>query len=147
MEAFVQLTRAGLNNLGALGLGNGWYQYAYSIGGVFGTADLVQTNGLNYVGVNTDVHMLVAKVTFKHNAADQATVWLDPNPDHGDSQEWTVRRATVYGDFSFDQLSYRSGNIPDLNGWDFDEVRLATDWAGVVTNLPPSYVGTLIRVD
>ncbi len=147
MEAFVQLNRAGLNNLGALGLGNGWNQHAYSIGGVFGTADLVQTNGLNYVGVNTAPRLLVAKVTFRHNALDQATVWLDPNPDHGDNQEWTVRRATVNGDFSFDRLSYRAGNIPDLNSWDFDEVRFATDWTGLLGLPPPDWKGTMIRVE
>jgi hypothetical protein len=146
MEAFVQLTRPGLSALGALGMGNGWNQWAYSIGGVFGTADLKQTNNTTYASVNTATRLMVAKITFNHTANDTATVWLDPNPDHGDNQMWTVCRATVTGDFSFSQLAYRSGNIPDLNGWEFDEVRFATDWRGVVTNLPPLRQGIMIKV-
>lgn len=46
---------------------------------------------------------------------------LDPNPDNGDNQVWSIRRKTVSGDFSFDQVSYHSGNIPDLSSWAFDE--------------------------
>ncbi|HRU71288.1 MAG TPA: hypothetical protein P5111_09415, partial [Kiritimatiellia bacterium] len=146
MEAFVQITRPGLGSLGALGMGNGWNQWAYSIGGVFGSTDLKQTNGTTFVSVNTATRWMVAKITFKHMVPDTATIWLDPNPDHGDNQAGTVCRATVNGDFSFNQLAFRSGNIPGLNSWEFDEVRFATDWRGTVTNLPSLQQGVILKV-
>jgi len=127
-------------------MGNGWNQWAYSIGGVFGSTDLKQTNGTTFVSVNTATRWMVAKITFKHMVPDTATIWLDPNPDHGDNQAGTVCRATVNGDFSFNQLAFRSGNIPGLNSWEFDEVRFATDWRGTVTNLPSLQQGVILKV-
>ncbi len=73
-------------------------------------------------------------------------VWLDPVPEDGDTQGYYVRRyiAASRGDFSFNRIAYRCGNIPVLNATDFDKVRFATDWRGVVTNPPPLYFGTVI---
>ncbi|MDA3924175.1 MAG: hypothetical protein PF904_05700 [Kiritimatiellae bacterium] len=142
-EAYVQLTRPGLNNLGVLGMGNGWNPWAYSIAGVFGPhCDLPRADeNPKYLSYNTSVRMMVAKITFKANANDTVTVWLDPNPDNGDSQDTnTIHHATYSGDLSFSQISYRSGNLGAPSAWEFDEVRLATSWAGVA----PIHYGTLI---
>jgi len=149
-EAFVLVTRPGLSSSGAVAMGNAWSPWAYSIGGAFasGSADLVQmtTNQNTYVSYDTKVHMLVAKITFKAGDTDSVTVWLDPNPDAGDAQAWDIRRSMQTGNFSFNQLAYRSGNLGELSSWDFDEVRFATDWRGVVTNLPPFPRGTLLKM-
>ena len=149
-EAFVLVTRPGLSSSGAVAMGNAWSPWAYSIGGAFanGSADLVQmtTNQNTYVSYDTKVRMLVAKITFKAGDTDSVTVWLDPNPDAGDAQAWDIRRSTQTGNFSFNQLAYRSGNLGELSSWDFDEVRFATDWRGIVTNLPPFPRGTLVKM-
>jgi len=142
-EAYVQLTRPGLNNLGAIGMGNGLNPWAYSIAGVFGGhCDLPREDDTpRFLGYNTSVHMMVAKITYKANASDTVTVWLDPNPDHGDSQDTnTIHQATYNGDLSFNQISYRSGNLGAPSAWEFDEVRLATSWEGVT----PIHYGTLM---
>lgn len=141
--AGVQLARPGTV---AMGLGNAWGAWAYSIFGATGDQDLIYgSGGTTYLAYDTAVHMLVAKITYQVGAADDVTVWLDPNPSHGDSQINEVRRTSSSGDLSFNRILYGSGNIPALNGWDFDEVRVATDWRGVIAS--PLPVGTLIRVD
>jgi len=148
-EAYMQLTRPGLNNLGAFGMGNAWSAWAYSIAGVFGGGgDFVQEGTSNYAAYNTSVHMMIAKIVFKANATDTVTAWLDPNPDNGDAQLSTIRRVTRSGDLSFSQISYRSGNLGALSSWEFDEVRFATSWQGIVTNMPPIVypTGTLLMM-
>ena len=141
--AGVQLARTGTV---ALGVGNGWDQWAYSIFGASGGTDLILgTGGSTWLNYDTSVHMLVAKITYQVGADDDVVVWLDPNPSNGDNQIDEVRRGSISGDMSFNRILYGSGNIPVLNGWDFDEVRVATDWRGVIASPPP--VGTLISVD
>ncbi len=44
------------------------------------------------------------------------------------------------------QRAFTTPNIPDLNRWEFDEVRFATDWRGAVTNLPPLRQGIMIKI-
>ena len=141
--AGVQLTRTGT---AVLGIGNGWDQWAYSIFGAYGSSDLVQvsTNSGTWVTVDTSVHMLVAKITYRPGGDDSVTVWLDPNPNYGDSQPDEIRRGGLSGDFSFSSILYGSGDIPGLDAWDLDEVRMALDWRGLVTS--PSLRGTVIRV-
>jgi hypothetical protein len=141
-EAYVQLTRPGLNKYGAIGMGNGVNPWAYSIAGVFGDhCDLTRADeSPKYLSYNTSVHMMVAKITFKGNADDTVTVWLDPNPDNGDGQGANIHQATYSGNLSFSQISYRSGSLGALSAWEFDEVRLATSWAKIT----PINYGTLI---
>lgn len=142
--AGVQLTRSGT---AVLGIGNGWDQWAYSIFGAYGSSDLVQvsTNSGTWVTVDTSVHMLVAKITYQPGGDDSVTVWLDPNPNYGDSQPDEIRRGGLSGDFSFGSILYGSGDIPDLDAWDLDEVRMALDWRGLVASPPLS--GTIIRIN
>lgn len=119
----------------SLGLGNYWEAWAYSVFGVTGSHDLRQASGgTTYLSVNTAVHMLVAKITFNAGAADDIAIWLDPNPDHGAAQGDLIRRyiADAVGDISFNTIAYRSGNIPTINSWDFDEVRFGTTLSSVM---------------
>jgi len=144
--AGVQLTRSGAISLG---IGNGWGQWAYSIfsGAPTTGVDLVQvtTNAASWVSVDTAVHMLVAKITYQPGANDSVVVWLDPNPNYGDNQPNEIRRGSLSGDMSFNSILYGSGDIPGLDAWDLDEVRVALDWRGLVTSPPLS--GTLIRIN
>ncbi len=129
-----------------LGLGNGWEPHAYSFFDTVGASDLVfAAGGATWLTVNTAVHLLVARITFKAGVNDEVTVWLDPNPDNGDTQIDTVRRGARNGDASFNQVAYRSGDIPGWSGWDFDEVRFATDWRGVLTDMPSSGTVFIVR--
>lgn len=134
---------------GSFGLGNHWTAWAYSIFGPTGDQDLTQASGgSTHLQVDTSVRWLVAKITFNPNAPDDVSVWLDPNPDLFDNQNAATRRyiASGAGDFSFNTIGYRSGNLGALSAWEFDEVRIGTDWASMnaTTVVPePSALGLL----
>ena len=140
---------SGSGAAGKLGMGNHWNAWAYSIFGVGGEMDLVQgSGGTTWLEYNADVHWMVAKIDFVGGAADNFTVWLDPNPDDLDSQATGVRRATGTGDLSFNQISYRAGNQPGVNIWEFDEVRFGTAWADMqsVTVVPEAGTASILAL-
>ncbi len=114
--------------------GNHYWAWAYSIFGVSGDQDLI-ANGVagTYIGVDTVTRLFVAKITFHAGAADDLTVWMDPNPAAGDAQDTTVRSYTgaAIGDLSFDNLRLSAGDDDPTDDWDFDEIRVGTDWASV----------------
>ncbi|MGB0774410.1 MAG: PEP-CTERM sorting domain-containing protein, partial [Akkermansiaceae bacterium] len=124
----------------AVGIGNHWNAWAYSIFGTPGNQDLIQgTGGSSWLNYDTNTHWAVAKITFNANADDDFTVWLDPNPADGDSQQNGVRRfsGTAVGSMAFDEISYRAGNGGTDNAWEFDEVRFTDDWASLTANPVP----------
>ncbi|MFO1491556.1 MAG: PEP-CTERM sorting domain-containing protein [Kiritimatiellia bacterium] len=131
----------------AIGMGNHWNAWAYSIFGNTGDHDLVQgTGGTTWLNYDTNVHWMVARITFNAGAADDYTIWLDPNPDDLDSQAGAIRRFSGTADMAFNQVSYRAGNIQGTNAWEFDEVRFGTTWADMqsVTVVPePASAGLL----
>ena len=114
--------------------GNHYWAWAYSIFGVSGDQDLL-ANGVpgSYIGVDTATRLFVAKITFHAGAADDLKVWMDPDPAAGDAQGTTVRSysGTAIGDLSFDNLRLSAGDDDPTDDWDFDEIRIGTDWASV----------------
>jgi hypothetical protein len=114
--------------------GNHGPAWAYSIFGASGNQDLL-ANGVagTYIGVDTVTRLFVAKITYHAGAADDLTVWLDPDPAAGDAQGTTVRSysGTGIADLSFDNLRLRAGDDGATDAWDFDEIRIGTDWASV----------------
>lgn len=132
------------DSAGILGLGNHWGAWAYSCYGAGpGDQDLKDGSGANgtWIDVDRNVHLLVARIGFHAGAADDIAVWLDPVPEDGDAQGYSVRRyiAAARGDFSFNRIAYRCGNIPVLDAADFDEVRFGTTWADVAPGQPVAY--------
>ena len=148
-SAFQLALGSGSGAAAKLGMGNHWNAWAYSIFGVAGDKDLVQgSGGSTWLDYNADVHWMVAKIDFVGGAADNFTVWLDPNPDDLDAQATGVRRATGSGDLSFNQVSYRAGNQPGVNVWEFDEVRFGTTWADMqsVSVVPEASTASILAL-
>ena len=93
--------------------------------------------------VDTDVHKIVMRIDFDADGPETIKVGLDPfcrrnearQPDH----IWT----TYECELSFDEIRIRSGN--NDCAWEFDEVRIGTDWASVTgsDDEPGDYVETL----
>ena len=140
---------SGSGATGKLGMGNHWDAWAYSLFGVAGNKDLVQgSGGSTWLDYNANVHWMVARIDFTAGAADNFTVWLDPNPDDLDAQASGVRRATGTGDLAFNQVSYRAGNQPGVNVWEFDEVRFGTSWADMqsVTVVPEASTASILAL-
>ena len=132
-----------------LGMGNHWNAWAYSVFGVAGDKDLVQeSGGGTWLDYNADVHWMVARIDFVDGADDSFTIWLDPNPDDLDAQATGVRRATGTGDLAFNQVSYRAGNQPGINVWEFDEVRFGTTWDDMqsVTVVPEASTASILAL-
>ncbi len=61
-------------------------------------------------------------------------------PDDLDTQGGLICRHSISAaaDLSFDAIAYRSGEIPGLNRWDFDDVRFGTDWSSMMTMPEPA---------
>lgn len=134
--AAFQLNRPSVTTLG---VGNYWTAWAYSIFGVAGDRDLIQgSGGSSWLNYDTTAHWMVAKITFNAGAADDISVWLDPNPDDLDSQQTGVRRytASAVGDLSFNEIAYRSGNLGAQSSWEFDESRFAMSWSSLTAPIP-----------
>jgi hypothetical protein len=79
---------------------------------------------------DTATRLFVAKITFHAHAADDLTVWMDPDPAKGDNQDASVYMytGTAVGDLSFDEIRIRGGGSKT---WEYDEIRIGTDWASV----------------
>jgi alpha-glucosidase len=95
------------------------------------------------VAVDSDVHKIVMRIDYNASGAETIKVGLDPfcrrsearQPDH----IWTTYQSEV----SFDEIRIRCGN--SYSQWEFDELRIATDWASVTPSNdgPGAYVGSL----
>lgn len=118
--------------------GNHGPAWAYSIFGASGNQDLL-TNGVpnSYIGVDKTTRLFVVKITFHAGAADDLKIWMDPDPAAGDAQGTVIRSytGTAIGDLSFDNLRLQAGDDGATDSWDFDEIRLGTDWSSVT---PPA---------
>ncbi len=129
-------------------VGNEWSATAYSVSAEH-TATAFDLNSVNsdrpadnFENVDTDTHFIVGRIDFHAGTSDDITLWLDPDPqlDEASQNPLLKTHVTGFSDLSFDAIHLRSGNsFP----WEFDEVRLGTDWPSVI---PPLYEGSLIRV-
>ena len=93
--------------------------------------------------VDSDVHKIVMRIDFDADGPERIKVGLDPfcrrsevrQPDH----IWT----TYECELNFNEIRIRCGNA-DCE-WEFDEVRIGTDWTSVTpaNDEPGGYVGGL----
>lgn len=95
------------------------------------SADLVNDSG-SYLYVDTNVHLIVARINYNANAADTLTVWLDPDPAASESSQSssTTYIGSVSGDFSFDRFFLRGGDSGKQ--FDYGDVCMGTSWSAVV---------------
>ncbi len=116
--------------------------------GIFGTSTAKYLRNRGGTGdpltPDTATRLFVAKITFHAGAADDLTVWMDPDPAQGDVQDDSVYMyaGTAVGDLSFDEFRIRGGSSKT---WEYDEIRVGTDWATVTPpeTQPLAYDGFL----
>jgi len=129
----------------ALG-GKHYGAHGYSLfSGTGGTGNVDLRNATSYVTVDTSTRLFVAKITFNPGTNDHLTVWLDPDPSKGESQDNSVATySTNYvGNLAFDNYALRAGSAGAVAAIDFDEVHFGRTWQSV---LPPPKPGTFIYV-
>jgi alpha-glucosidase len=122
------------------GLGNDFESENFSFWAAGGQATSI---GDIPVAVDGNVHKIVMRIDFDPSGPEKIRVGLDPfcrrsearQPDH----IWTPYE----GELSFDSLRLRSGNADCA--WEFDEIRIGTDWASVTPSddNPGAYVAAL----
>jgi hypothetical protein len=99
------------------------------------SADLVN-NGGSYRFVDTNVHLIVARIEYRANAADTLTVWLDPNASGGENSQnsSTTYIGTASGDFSFNRFFLRGGYSGKQ--FDYGDICFGTSWSAVLPSAP-----------
>ncbi|AQQ08836.1 Alpha-xylosidase [Sedimentisphaera cyanobacteriorum] len=104
------------------GIGNdfesNYFKYYYSGGSrIIGKAPTL---------VDGEVHLIAARIDFRKGKKDKFTIWLDPlvRRDLNDQNEWKIARGEF--EFDFNELRFRAGD--ENNKWEFDELKIATDW-------------------
>ncbi len=122
------------------GMGNGYAAEHFSFWGDDGN---VKSIGDIRTRVDNDVHKIVVRIDYDPDGPETFKVGLDPfcrrsearQPDH----IWT----TYEQDLSFNEIRIRCGN--DDCVWEFDELRIGTDWASVTASNdgPGVYVESL----
>ena len=95
------------------------------------SVDLDNNNG-GYLMVDTNVHLIVARINFNANADDTLTVWLDPNTSAGENSQSAASTytGTVSGDFSFNRFFLRGGYSGKQI--DYGAISMGTSWSSVV---------------
>ncbi len=115
-------------------VGNAWNAMAFSLTytPTSTEVDLRNNGGTgNYLFVDNNVHLVVAKITYTPGGDDTITAWLDPDatrPEAGQNSATTYMGA-VNGDLSFDRILMRGGNN---NQFEFDEIKMGTSWESVL---------------
>jgi hypothetical protein len=97
----------------------------------------LKNNAGDYLLLNNEVHLLVARITYNAGGDDTLTAWLDPALDNVEATQNspTTYVGSVSGDFSFDRFFLRGGNA---NPFEYGRIRMGTSWASV---LPDSSSG------
>jgi autotransporter-associated beta strand protein len=109
-----------------LGVGNGWYAWAYSC---FGTANLdlksaAPEPGNTYQLVrSTDVTTIVIRVDFNSGANDNVTVWLNPNLALSEAAQDPALTTTFTANADFDTIYLREGG--GGGGWTYSDFAIA----------------------
>lgn len=122
------------------GLGNDYVSETFS----FWTSD---GNGIGIgdvpVTVDSDVHKVVMRIDFDADGPEQIKVGLDPFCRRSEARQPEHIWTTFEHELSFDEIRIRSGNKDCI--WEFDELRIGTDWASVTPSddMPGSYVERL----
>ena len=112
-----------------LGVGNGWWAYAYSVFNTSsGDMDLMTANpdpDVSYQNVrSTDAPITIAmQVDFVDGADDNVTVWLAPDFGLTPAAQDPAITTTFTADVTFDEIHLREGG--GAGGWTFADIRIA----------------------
>ncbi len=123
----------GTDSTGVL-LGNAWNALAFSLDytPTSTEVDLRNNSGTgDYLFVDNNVHLIVAKITYAPGGNDTITAWLDPDAalSEAGQNSATTYIGSVTGDLSFDRFFLRGGNN---NPFEYDEIKFGTSWNSVV---------------
>ncbi len=115
-----------------LGIGNAFGAFAYSaFAATPGEVDFNSATpepGFSFQFVrNTDSTTFVVRIDYNANAADDVTVWLDPDPALTEAEQPANLRTTFTADATFDEIRLREG-LGDA-GWTFSRIRIDTDFS------------------
>lgn len=124
------------------GLGNDWMSESFACWKADGQGI---TAGQIPVKVDSQVHKFVMRIDCDPDGPETIKIGLDPfclrteerQPDH----IWTVLK----DELSFDEIRLRCGNQDSM--WEFDEVRIGTDWQSVTpsNHRPGGYIEEVTR--
>lgn len=101
------------------------------------SVDLDNMNGTGaYLYVDTNTHLMVAKITYIAGGPDTLTAWLDPNVeyDENDQSSSATYIGSMSGDFSFNRFFLSGGNA---NQFDYGDIRFGTSWSSVLPTVAP----------
>ncbi len=95
------------------------------------SVDLENPSG-NYLFVDTNTHLLVARINFTPGSQDFITAWLDPNPlnDEENQNDSNTYIGSSSGNFSFNRFFLRGGYT--TNQFDFGNITFGTTWSSVL---------------
>jgi hypothetical protein len=112
----------------AVGVGNNWGAWAYSVFGNTGDADLnsaTPESGVPYQLIRlTDVTTIAFSVTYNPGGNDTLTAWLNPNFGATPGAQTSNLTTLFSADFSFSSIQLREGGAG--NGWNFGNIQVAT---------------------
>jgi alpha-glucosidase len=122
------------------GLGNDYASQNFSFWGADGNGITI---GEVPVLVDADVHKIVMRIDTNPNGPEHIKVGLDPFCSRSESRQPDSIWTTCEKELSFDEFRIRCGNTDCA--WEFDEVRIGTDWASLtVSNDEPGvYIESL----
>ncbi len=90
--------------------------------------------------VDDEVHMIICKIVFHNDGPEDIEVGIDPFGNRSKDRQPKTIWTSYQTELSFDQIRIRSGHNDCT--WEFDELRLGTDWSDVMPaddKLGPDY--------
>ena len=119
------------------GLGNDYSSENFAFWGPDGSTHSI---GDAKTQVDNEVHMIVCKIEFHDNGPEDITVGVNPFGNRSLKRQPKTIWTTYQAELSFNQIRIRCGHNDCT--WEFDELRLGTDWASVMpadNQLGPDY--------
>ena len=111
------------------------FSLAYAPTGL--SVDLDNENGTGtYLYVDTNPHVVVARINYVAGGDDTITTWLDPNPvtDENTQNSATTYLGALSGDLSFNRFFLRGGYTGKQ--FDYGQIRFGTTWNSVLPAAP-----------
>ncbi len=110
---------------------------------VFGTGNDFGSENFSYWGsgltdspigevksvIDNEIHKIVVKITFNADGPEDIKIGLDPFCRRSEQRQPDNIWSKCQTELEFDEIRFRCGN--DNCNWEFDELRIATDWASV----------------
>lgn len=95
------------------------------------------------VRVDNQVHKIVMRIDYNPDGAEDIKIWLDPFCRRSESRQLEDIRTEYEYELDFDEIRLRCGN--EGSNWEFDEIRIGTDWTDVTppNEEPGAYISEL----